>query len=1205
MDQVKGFSNKIAGITVLTLLLFATSCTLEKQSTTQEESKAAAFEPDAGGLSVDLSHSGKTQYQTCGENLVKNGSFETLAANSVNPEGWRSSLWVYTHDKSEREALLPKLQNFPARNISSEKSADGKNSIRIFCPETAALVRNGPKPDFSNSFSTIIKVSDDIASKKLLLKFKYITKSFKVPGTNNFGALVAFRGKGLDDKYIYQPFSMTPEWKTAELPFLLPAGTTSLDIQFRLYGCGEAFVDDVSLYPVAADEGVSIKLLPMSYIDNTFTLSAGQPGIIMFACKNEKDIKPKKPFAFLELPQEIKCLDSTKLCKIVDVENSPGKVLYKIDLNRLKSDFGKDAYKTWNSINLLLKPEVASSDTAYIGRYWYQDGDYKTSPMSFNIKVIPEIKGSRPSLFKTGTMFARENDFTKEGSISEIADFYEKSGFNTVHSGSSPEFSAIMKNKGIERYLQPFWLCNGYRIGQDKKPDGAKFIRPDGTPFVDAGMDAICPMEVYTKGTYYTGKVVPALRKIIVEEKRADSIMPNWEPYYYDFKGCFCPRCKEEFMKFGNLSKEDVEKVTPAELMMKYKDKWIRFRSIQHGKMMAVFEETINALGKEAGVDSHFIPEIAWSQLIESKDKHFAQYDPLDYIDKLPQVEPWGPYIFHSASKPYEYNTGVHLITFEAAREIKEFVARHVKDPAKRPKLTAFPHGLQCEDWVTEPEAIAFENILFFLNGWEGSTVYYFPRGYDARYWQALASANTVISKFENFVFKGKKIEGAEVINKSPMPEVNIPEYWSEGGNFLEKLPGLKSNKSLLRVVQYELDGKRLIAVGNFWEKGELFFTLKIKALPEGKYVLREPLYKRTYTNNKGNAALSSEDIANGITLHAGALRWVFFVLEPFDKNMVYGDIVTQEQMQSLLNKRVPDIDNLIKWEKNYRSSSESDDKLPDYSAIKEMEKGSLACRIEKSDNKIRVVLSAPGSVLSINPANGAKISSWKLDGKEIVCQDKDAGLSTDAFWWPAKASSRITSPYEFAGQDISAKSVSVKFKKLISESDCVPLAGMTILKTISLSEDGKKNEVSSCIINDSGSEKNFSFRYHNMISYLEQLNGSSGTAAMKNKDNPVVFKRQYMIKLFRLAAEPDKDLESCFPMDNISVISAGDVLFESPNFPFGISFDVRNEGNLYSYIFWDSGKQNCSTFEPLFKKVKLAPGKSWTASSAWTMITN
>ena len=134
------------------------------------------------------------------------------------------------------------------------------------------------------------------------------------------------------------------------------------------------------------------------------------------------------------------------------------------------------------------------------------------------------------------------------------------------------------------------------------------------------------------------------------------------------------------------------------------------------------------------------------------------------------------------------------------------------------------------------------------------------------------------------------------------MPQINIPEYWSEGGNFLQKLPGLE-NASLLKVIQFELGNKRLAAIGNFWEKGESFFSLKIKDLQQGQYILRDPLSGRTCLKNKDEKYFSSTDLKNGITLHAGALRWVFFIIEPFDQNIKYNDMITQDDLYHAMKK--------------------------------------------------------------------------------------------------------------------------------------------------------------------------------------------------------------------------------------------------------------------------------------------------------------
>ena len=44
----------------------------------------------------------------------------------------------------------------------------------------------------------------------------------------------------------------------------------------------------------------------------------------------------------------------------------------------------------------------------------------------------------------------------------------------------------------------------------------------------------------------------------------------------------------------------------------------------------------------------------------------------------------------------------------------------------------------------------------------------------------------------------------------------------------------------------------------------------------------------------------------------------------------------------------------------------------------------------------------------------------------------------------------------------------------------------------------------------------------------------------------------------------------------------------------------ILSAKELYGIVLWDSGSQKTTTFEPLFKKAVIAPGKSWTASMLW-----
>jgi len=153
--------------------------------------------------------------------------------------------------------------------------------------------------------------------------------------------------------------------------------------------------------------------------------------------------------------------------------------------------------------------------------------------------------------------------------------------------------NAAYKKCGIFRYAQPYMLCNGYRIGPNNKPDKAKFQLADGS-YRTKPHQAICPTAVYKQSPYYQEEVVGMLKRILVDKDSSDGIMSNWEPYMFDFKGCFCPRCKEEFIKYSGLKKADIDEAWPTKIIINHKDKWVKFRSWQHAKMCVQLEKTIN-----------------------------------------------------------------------------------------------------------------------------------------------------------------------------------------------------------------------------------------------------------------------------------------------------------------------------------------------------------------------------------------------------------------------------------------------------------------------------------------------------------------------------------------------------------------------------------------------------------------------------------
>ena len=1175
----------------------------------QPVSGSAAKNFEAGGVSVDLARSRSEQAAQQGENLLKFSDFEDvkvdLKQSPVN--NWAGAFYVHQKDGDVlKEKMLPLI----IRKISEDNPASETRCAVLITPPAVNEFRDDKgKPEISNRINQSITLPGNAGPLKYQLTFKSRGKYASSAGLNSLRAFAMFydntdRSKGRPlGEMVEAGFVLKPDWQSNSINFVAPPGTRLIFISLALYGCGEAFLDDVELRPAQMEDGVTVKLIPFAFLDSTFCLGSNQPGILVFAFRNENAKKPDRPALYLKVPDKFKLVDVRNILKIGEIKkDDDGNVTYKIDFSALKNDISKDSYNSYNTASVILKTDSEAGEKLYPAEYWVEDGSYRSTPEKLNLKIIPASSGNTPKIFRSATMLSRESDFSEAGA-KDFFSFYAGNGFNSVHGVSSRALVDEFKKAGIPRYIQPSYLQDGYRIGEDKKSEDALFRLADGAPY-NKPVEAICPVEVYKQGPYYKEHVVSMLEKFLVSKDTADNIMTNWEPYMYDFKGCFCPRCKAEFIQYSKLPAEEVEKKWPASIITSYRDTWIKFRSQQHAMMMETFEKTINELGRKAGKDSHFMPEVAWSYFIENSNSEAGQYNPADFLAKLPWLEVWGPYIFQPFNKPYEYYTGIHLITFIAARDIKKFIADRIPDQAQRPKLIAMPHGYQLNDWVTEPEALGFEYLCFFLNGWEGVFAYYFPRGYDQRYWRELAVANSMIAEYENYVFKGKRNFSAMTAAASPLPPTNFPESWIEGGNFVQKLPDLV-NASLLQCVSYELDNRIMIAAGNFWMKGEIFFNLKIGALDNGrKYVLTQPDKKLCYANANGDIALTAGELQKGMLLHAGALRWNFYVLENYEAGKNYGEIISSASINNAMKERLPEIVKAIQRERELVSAKQAQTAkelgMPDYSGIKEMSNAGVSCFKKTVAGKTVVEFKTGDMTLTIDPATGGRLMSWTNGRDELVSQDEKNGLAVDAFWWPDKAVCSINTPYKVTGQSKTGSGLSITLEREITAADNHYLSGIIIRKTYNIAFNGFS--LTSEVVNQTKKEISFSFRWHNMPGLFEIRNGVGGQAAMLNGDKPEIFPRLFICKLYRFAASPVKDLESAFNMQSVSTVTSPKTVFTAPWSQTVLSAEVDPSKDLYCLIFWDSGKQKASTFEPVFGKVKLAPEQSWTATIKWTV---
>ncbi|MFA7173183.1 MAG: hypothetical protein WC340_07175 [Kiritimatiellia bacterium] len=718
------------------------------------------------------------------------------------------------------------------------------------------------------------------------ISFRYKMKHSKLPSAGSGGIVMVYRQRW-SDKQLKEGKKGVPqqtvghlvyislvnaasEWNLATADFDFDLQHAGAYLRVVLDGEGEIQMKDVEIRRLAPsfESEVTITAEPSASLDGSFAVSEGQCGIVTCLwSKRDKDkwYNAGKIEVKTSVTGDFEILESPKRC------GTPW----------------KEENNYWNTLGTVVRAKGKPGSEGTLCFEVVYEGKRISNVETVRLFTVPVIHATVPARYtagfiRGGTYLALREPVARQSYMENCIDW----GVRWVV--TQKELLADWRKAGISYAVAEVCACNGYGIATDfktdERPEDERWVSLTSLKLQDfpgnkheekSFAKYSCPVSVYEEMPFFKNQIVPYMKK---EIEGFDGNWSNWEPYATDGQGCFCTKCAKKFAAHLKVPEEEVLKGWPRCVLRnknftgRYADKEPRFRSLEHAKVIKTLDKYITKFtGGEKSVG--FLPGIGFDQ-VTSVWKEYdlaAYYQPHDYMGELKWIAPWGPYTHWKSHTPYVYFKGDVLRSWCAAKDIRETVDREF--PAShRPKLQSFPQGAQGDGWITQPEWLEMSMDAFFLNGWESTCVYFFPKGYDARWWRAFANHVNRAAKYERAVWDGVRTDASVVLE--PVAEYAHPVSYI-GGRF----PQFR-NVALLQHAAYDFEGRRTVAVLNYWDFGEAFFKLRATGLPSDDYAIVDEK-GILWAPSRDKASWSAAELASGIELVVPATRTRVFEIIP------------------------------------------------------------------------------------------------------------------------------------------------------------------------------------------------------------------------------------------------------------------------------------------------------------------------------------
>jgi len=660
-------------------------------------------------------------------------------------------------------------------------------------------------------------------------------------------------------------------------------GPPCLAGDLRLDSGGVSFAIPAPAQP-AAVEPLSVRCVPMQFLDGVFAMSRGDPSLLRFGLRAlEGAPAPRGARLFVSVPRGVSFVawaPEIRMTQAKPPEDGDGPTVYEFGLPDLAPLIGPDHASGPGACLLAELDQSAPSDLGEI-EYWLEFETRpgrprtRTEPMRLKLLSLPRIQARAPRDFAAGVMLrAPSRSLGDTPGVRRYAEFIRRCGVTWLPAAARTGAGEFCRELGLT-VLDGDGLRDGFLWKTLAMPQAWAFIQASGKPFPKA----VCPTAIHRRLGFYANNIFrDFIRQRLVVESSASGFNAVWDPRAFLGKGCFCDRCRAEFAAHSKLPAQDVAAAWPRDIVARFPAEWARFWAWQHGRVVATLDWDARQAGAEAGLRGFYVPEIPASAFAPG-----AEPDPKEYMSEISHCASWGGFwSFDYLSPGAPPGAEVRLAMARHAEAFRTWVDANCPQ-GKRPRLHWLFQGYQGERRVTFPEAVGFDLLCGLVAGLDGAWACGFPMGYDNRYWQSLAQAVDTAADFDRYTREGARERRHAAEPLTPMPQ-------AEAG-------------PLLRTWEFRLGDRRLFAAGNFWTDGEAFFRLKVQGLDPGQsYSLSEPRAGRVYVAPSGRQEWTAQELESGALLHAGALRWAFFELVP--AGGAAGHVVRVEDMTREMESR-------------------------------------------------------------------------------------------------------------------------------------------------------------------------------------------------------------------------------------------------------------------------------------------------------------